>query len=180
MPFQPCFNHVLLVAVVSCLRMTDTIVVFSVWASNTLKMHSWMTNVPVVGIWAWFRCDLAFPFWKDWHPLLPPVLISLCWRTAPLWQTPAELRAGQHRTHSQDSTLSALSQFFPVCWVIGKWAGRTGRCHACCAISPHPGIRAPFFSSSSVPRTVNPGGIFQAPPAVRLGGAVWRQPQYWC
>ncbi len=29
-----------------------------------------------------------------------------------------------------------------------------------------------FFSSSSVPRTVKPGGILQAPPAVRLGGAV--------
>ncbi len=29
-------------------------------------------------------------------------------------------------------------------------------------------------------RTVNPGGILQAPPAVRLGGAVWRQAQYWC
>ncbi len=24
------------------------------------------------------------------------------------------------------------------------WARRTGRCHACCAIPPHPGIRAPF------------------------------------
>ncbi len=29
-------------------------------------------------------------------------------------------------------------------------------------------------------RTVNPGGILQAPPAVRLGRAVWRQAQYWC
>ncbi len=37
-----------------------------------------------------------------------------------------------------------------------QWAGRTGRCHACCAIPPHPGIRAPFSSSSSVPRTMNP------------------------
>ncbi len=37
-----------------------------------------------------------------------------------------------------------------------------------------------FFSPSSVPRMVNPGGILQAPPAVRLGGAVWRQAQYWC
>ncbi len=39
------------------------------------------------------------------------------WRTAPLWQTSAELRAGRHRTPSQDSTISALSQFLPVCWV---------------------------------------------------------------
>ncbi len=38
--FSRCrFVRVLLVAVVSCLRMTDTIVVFSVWASNTLKMR---------------------------------------------------------------------------------------------------------------------------------------------
>ncbi len=29
-----------------------------------------------------------------------------------------------------------------------------------------------LFSSSSVPRTMNPGGILQAAPAVRLGGAV--------
>ncbi len=83
------------------------------------------------------------------------------------------LRAGRHWTPSQDSTVSALSQSLPVCW-----AGITGRCHACCAIPPHPGIQAPFFSSSSVPRMVNPGEILQAPPAVRLGGAVWRQVQY--
>ncbi len=25
-----------------------------------------------------------------------------------------------------------------------QWAGRTGQCHACCAIPPHPGIRASF------------------------------------
>ncbi len=42
------------------------------------------------------------------------------WRTAPLWQTSAELRAGRHRTPSQDSTVSALSQFLPVCWVTGN------------------------------------------------------------
>ncbi len=50
---------------------------------------------------------------------------------------------------SLHSTVSALSQFLPMCWVTGKWAGRTGRCHACCAIPSHPGIRAPFFSSRS-------------------------------
>ncbi len=42
-------------------------------------------------------------------------------------------------------------------------AGRAGRCHACCAIPPHPGIRAPFSSSSSVPRMANPGGVSSAP-----------------
>ncbi len=46
--------------------------------------------------------------------------------------------------------------------------------------SPSPGDTSTFFSPSSVPRTVNPGGILQAPPAVRLGRAVWRQAQYWC
>ncbi len=46
--------------------------------------------------------------------------------------------------------------------------------------SPSPGATSAFFSPSSVPRTVNPGGILQAPPAVRLGGAVWCQAQYWC
>ncbi len=47
----------------------DTIVVFSVWAADTLKLRSWMTHASVVGVWAWFRCDLTFPLWKDWHPL---------------------------------------------------------------------------------------------------------------
>ncbi len=42
------------------------------------------------------------------------------WRTVPLWQTPAELRAGRHRTPSQDSTIFALSQFLPVYWVTGN------------------------------------------------------------
>ncbi len=46
--------------------------------------------------------------------VLPP---PMRWRTAPLWQTSAELRAGRHRTPSQDSTISALSQFLSVCWV---------------------------------------------------------------
>ncbi len=46
--------------------------------------------------------------------VLPP---PLRWRTAPLWQTSAELRAWRYRTPSQDSTISALSQFLPVCWV---------------------------------------------------------------
>ncbi len=39
----------------------------------------------------------------------------------PLWQTSVELRAGRHRTPSQDSTVSALSQFLPVCWDTGNW-----------------------------------------------------------
>ncbi len=52
-------------------------------------------------------------------PLTPPGVLPppMRWRTAPLWQTSAELRAGRHRTPSQDSTIYALSQFLPVCWV---------------------------------------------------------------
>ncbi len=42
---------------------------------------------------------------------------SRCPVSLALWQTSAELRAGRHRTPSQDSTISALSQFLPVCWV---------------------------------------------------------------
>ncbi len=49
--------------------------------------------------------------------VLPP---PMRWCTAPLWQTSAELRAGRHRTPSQDSTVSALSQFLPVCCVTGN------------------------------------------------------------
>ncbi len=76
--FSRCRSiRVLLPAFGTCLRMMDTIVVFSVWASSTLKMRSWMTHAPVVGVWAWRRCDLAFLFWKDWHPLPPPVPFSL-------------------------------------------------------------------------------------------------------
>ncbi len=45
MSFSRCrFVCVLLVAVVFCLRMTDTIVVFSVWAADTLKLRSWMVR----------------------------------------------------------------------------------------------------------------------------------------
>ncbi len=79
------------------------------------------------------------------------------WRTAPLWQTPAELRAGRHRTPSQESAVSALSQSLPVCWVTGN-----GR-EELAGVTFSAGIRAPFFSSSSVSRAVNPGGILQAP-----------------
>ncbi len=46
-------------------------------------------------------------------------LLLMRWCTAPLWRTSAELRAGRNRTPSQDSTVSTLSQFLPVCWVTG-------------------------------------------------------------
>ncbi len=53
------------------------------------------------------------------RPPSPPLILPppMRWRTVPLWQTPAELRAGRHRTPSQDSTIFALSQFLPVYWV---------------------------------------------------------------
>ncbi len=38
----------------------------------------------------------------------------------PLWRTSVELRAGRHRTPSQDSTVSVLSQSLPMCWVTGN------------------------------------------------------------
>ncbi len=38
----------------------------------------------------------------------------------PLWRTSVELRAGWHRTPSQDSTVPALSQSLPMCWVTGN------------------------------------------------------------
>ncbi len=103
---------VLLVAVISCLRMTDTIVVFSVWASNTLKMRSWTTHVPVVGVWAWFRCDLAFPFWKDWHPLPPPVLVSLA-------------RAEDHRDERLKSQRGPSGRRCPPWWSRSAISGST-------------------------------------------------------
>ncbi len=40
----------LLRSYVFCLRMMDTIVVFSVWAADTLKLLSWMTHASVVGV----------------------------------------------------------------------------------------------------------------------------------
>ncbi len=90
MSFSRCRSIcVLLVGVIFCLRMMDTIVLFSVWASNTLKMHSWIIHAPVVGIWAWIHCDFAFPFWKDWHALPLPVQVSLAQaedRRMALWE----------------------------------------------------------------------------------------------
>ncbi len=52
--------------------------------------------------------------------------------------------------------------------VLGNrpWAGRAGRCHACCTIPPYLGMQASFSSYSSVPRMSKPGGVPPAPPAV--------------
>ncbi len=49
--------------------------------------------------------------------VLPP---PMRWRTALLWRTSSELQGGRHRTPSQDSTVSALSQSLHVCWVTGN------------------------------------------------------------
>ncbi len=65
---------------------------------------------------------LAYQYQGETYPLgvrtplgvLPP---AMRWRTAPLWWTSAELRAGRHRTPSQGSTVFALSQFLPMYWV---------------------------------------------------------------
>ncbi len=93
------------------------------------------------------------------------------WRMAPLWQTSAELRAGRHRTPSQDSTISALRQFLPVCWVSNGQEELAGVMLA--APFPLTQVYDRLFSPPiQFPWTVNLGGILQAPPAVRLGGAV--------
>ncbi len=42
--------RVLLVAVVTRLLRTDTIVFFSVWVSNTLKLRLWMTHAFTVSV----------------------------------------------------------------------------------------------------------------------------------
>ncbi len=60
--------RVLLVAVVTRLLRTDTIVFFSVWVSNTLKLRLWMTHAFTVSVWAWTRCDLASLLWKEGQP----------------------------------------------------------------------------------------------------------------
>ncbi len=54
---QLVYERVFLDVVVTCLLMTDMIIVFSVWASNTLKLQLWMTHAPVVE--AWLHCDLT-------------------------------------------------------------------------------------------------------------------------
>ncbi len=69
----------------------------------------WRTNLKASHApWGWGLTPLG---------VLPP---PMRWRTAPLWQTYAEPRAWRQPTPSQDSTVSALSQSLPVCWVTGN------------------------------------------------------------
>ncbi len=95
----------------------------------------------------------------------------------------AELRAGRHRTHSQDSRVSVLSQFLPVCWVTGN--GREELAGVTLA-APFPLIRGYerlFPPPVQFPGLVNPGGILQdwaeqsdaRPSTARFSG----QPLYW-
>ncbi len=76
---------------VSCLRMTDTIVVFSVWASNTLKMRSWMR------LWAYEHDFVAI------SPFLYERIGTLC--RHPCWslceQRIAGLRSGRSEGYSK-------------------------------------------------------------------------------
>ncbi len=62
----------------------------------------------------------------------------------PLWQTSAELRAGRHRTPSQDSTVSALSQSLPVCWVT-VMGGKNWPVSRLLRHSPSPWDTSAFF-----------------------------------
>ncbi len=66
------------------------------------------------------------------------------WCTAPLWQTSAELRAGRHRTPSQDSTVSRLSQSLPVCWVT-LMGGKNWPVSRLLCPSSSPGDTSTFF-----------------------------------
>ncbi len=130
----------------------------------------------------WIVDAIALAYQSQGEPcpmgwVLPP---PMRWCTAPLWQTSVELRVGRHRAPSQDSTVSTLSQFLPVCWVTGKWREELAGVTLAAPFPLTRGYECLFFSFSSVPRTANPGGVPPAPPAVRLGGAVWRQAQYCC
>ncbi len=75
---------------------------------------------------------------------VPPVPPFMRWRTVPLWQTSAELRAGQHRTPSQDSTVSVLSQSLPVCWVT-VMSGKSWPVSCLLRHSPSPGDTSALF-----------------------------------
>ncbi len=59
-------------------------------------------------------------------------------------QTSVELRAGRTPNTFADSTVSALSQFLPVCWVTGKWR-KNWPVSRLLRHSLSPGIRAPVF-----------------------------------
>ncbi len=60
--------RVLLVAVVSCPQMTDTIIVFSVWASNTLKMRSWFESCACCGRMSMTSLQSRLSFLKGLTP----------------------------------------------------------------------------------------------------------------
>ncbi len=70
----------------------------------------------------WIVDAIALAYQSQGEPCPLGVLPApMRWRTAPLWQTSVDLRAGRHRTPSQDLTISALSQILSVCGVTGKW-----------------------------------------------------------
>ncbi len=85
-------------------------------------------------------------------------------------------------------TTNTFARFYSLCvelissCVLGNSNGREELAGVTLAVPflLNRGYERLFFSSSSFPRTVNPGEILQAPPAVILGGAVWCQAQYWC
>ncbi len=93
----------------------------------------WQTNLKGSRApWGWGLTPLG---------VLPP---PMRWRTAPLWQTSAELRAGRHRTPSQDSTVSAYSQSLPVCWVT-VMGGKNWPISCLLRHSPSTGDTSAFF-----------------------------------
>ncbi len=93
----------------------------------------WRTNLKAsCAPWGWGLTPLG---------VLPP---PMRWRTAPLWQTSAELQAGRHRTPSQDSTVSGYSQSLPVCWVT-VMGGKNWPVSCLLRHSPSPGDTSAFF-----------------------------------
>ncbi len=53
----------------------DTIIVFSVWASNTLKLHFWMTHAPGVGAYEHDFAAISYLFSKR---VAYSVLLGVC------------------------------------------------------------------------------------------------------
>ncbi len=91
--------------------------------------------------------------------------------TAPLWRTSAELRVGQHRRPSQDSTVSALSQSLPVCWVTGNGREEMAGVTLAALFPLTRGYERLFLLQFSAPDG-EPWWNPPSTPAVRLDGAV--------
>ncbi len=120
------------------------------------------------------------PFSRAWHQIAPasrfvePLCVAPGRDTAdlsglPLWTA---------WTPSRDFTVSASSQFLPVCWVTGKWREELAGVTLAAPFPLTRGCKRLFALQVQFPQTSNPGGVPPAPWVVRLGGEI--QAQYWC